>query len=195
MGIELVVIGISTGGSKALKFLIPQLAANFPVPIVIVQHLPVGETEWLALRLDLLSQLQVVEAKQGDILQEGVVFIAPGGKHLTFVRQEDGRVKIELDTQPDDLWYCPSVDVMFTSAAKIFGDRLLGIVMTGMGNEGTIGAAKIKALGGRIFSEHESSCVVYSMPKEVADAGLSDRIVPLENLASAILAEFKSVSS
>ncbi|MBR8828607.1 MAG: chemotaxis protein CheB [Gomphosphaeria aponina SAG 52.96 = DSM 107014] len=189
MGIELIVIGISTGGSKALKFLIPQFAANFPIPVVIVQHLPVGEAEWLALRLDLLSQLHVVEAKQGDILRAGVVFIAPGGKHLTLSRQADGTVLLELDTQPANSWYCPSVDVLFDSAAEIFGDRLLGIVMTGMGKEGKKGAGKIKASGGKIFTEHESSCIVYSMPREVVEAGLSDRIVSLEDLASVILEE------
>ncbi|HEY9702155.1 MAG TPA: chemotaxis-specific protein-glutamate methyltransferase CheB, partial [Allocoleopsis sp.] len=133
---DIVLIGISTGGPQALTYLIPQLPADFPVPIAIVLHMPVGYTELYAKRLNDLSKLEVREAKAGEILTGGMVFIAPAGRHLSFMRQSDGKIVTHLDARPFHTLHRPSVDVMFKSAAEVYGDRVLGVVMTGMGSDG-----------------------------------------------------------
>lgn len=184
---ELLAIGISTGGPQALMYLIPQFPANFPVPVAVVLHMPVGYTEMYAQRLNEMSPLEVSEAREGDVVQAGRVFIAPAGRHLTFVRQADGTVVTHLDARPFDTLHRPSVDVMFQSAAEVFRDRVLGVVMTGMGSDGKQGAAWIKAQGGSIFTEAEETCVVYGMPRSVDEVGLSDKSVPLHQMATAIL--------
>jgi two-component system chemotaxis response regulator CheB len=184
--VDLVVIGISTGGPQGLKQLIPLLPADFPVPIVLVIHMPVGYTQMYAQRLDEISPLQVREAVEGDIVEAGLVLVAPAGKHLTFRRLQSGSVVTHLDVRPADSLHRPSVDVMFQSAAETFRDRVLGVVMTGMGSDGKQGAAWIKAQGGLIFTESEESCVVYGMPASVVEAGLSDRSLPLGKLAQGI---------
>jgi len=184
---DIIVIGISTGGPQALKYLIPRIAEDFPVPIVVVLHIPVGYTEMYAAKLDELSKLTVMEAKEGDPLRGGVVLIAPAGRHLTFRRNADESVAAHLDTRPFDTVHRPSIDVLFESAAEIFRDRTLGIVMTGMGSDGRQGAARIKAQGGRIYTEAEETCVVYGMPAAVVEAGFSDRSIPLNRMAEAIL--------
>jgi two-component system, chemotaxis family, protein-glutamate methylesterase/glutaminase len=181
------VLGISTGGPQALTFLIPQLPENLSVPVAIVLHMPVGYTEMFANRLNDISPLKVSEAKEGDVLQAGRVMIAPAGRHLTFVRKADGTVVTHLDARPFDTLHRPSVDVMFQSAAEVFRDRILGVVMTGMGSDGKQGSAWIKAHGGMIFTEAEETCVVYGMPRSVDEAGLSDKSVPLNQMATAIL--------
>lgn len=185
--IEIVVLGISTGGPQALTFLIPQLPANLPVPVAVVLHMPVGYTEMFAHRLNEISPLKVSEAREGEEVQAGKVFIAPAGRHLSFVRKVDGTVVTHLDARPFDTLHRPSVDVMFQSAADVFRDRILGIVMTGMGSDGKQGAAWIKAQGGLIFTEAEETCVVYGMPRSVDESGLSDKSVPLNQIATAIL--------
>ncbi|HEY9651703.1 MAG TPA: chemotaxis response regulator protein-glutamate methylesterase [Coleofasciculaceae cyanobacterium] len=185
--IDIVVLGISTGGPQALTFLIPQLPENLPVPVAIVLHMPVGYTEMYAHRLNEMSPIEVIEAREGDVVKAGRVFIAPAGRHLSFVRQADGTVVTHLDARPFDTLHRPSVDVLFQSAAEVFRDRVLGVVMTGMGSDGKQGAAWIKAQGGMIFTEAEDSCVVYGMPRSVVEAGLSDKSVPLDQMATAIL--------
>jgi len=185
--VDAIVIGISTGGPQGLKYLIPQLPEDFRIPIAIVLHIPAGFTEMYAARLDELSELKVMEAKEGDSLRPGVVLIAPGGRHLTFRRSADRSVTAHVDPQPFDTLHTPSVDVLFESAAETFGDRVLGIVMTGMGSDGKQGAARIKARGGRIYTEAEETCVVYGMPAAVVEAGLSDKSIPLDRLAEAML--------
>lgn len=185
--IDVVVIGISTGGPQALKYMIPQLPSEFPAPVVVVLHMPVGYTEMYAKSLDAMSRLKVIEASEGDVLRPGIVMIAPAGRHLTFLRGGNGEAYVHLDARPFDTPHRPSVDVMFESAAKAFGSRVLGVVMTGMGSDGKEGAAWIKAQGGAIFTEAEESCVVYGMPRSVDEAGLSDRKVPLERMAAAII--------
>lgn len=184
---EVLLIGVSTGGPQALKYLLPQLPANFPVPIAVVIHMPIGYTDFFARNLDEISQLQVREAKDGERLNPGTVLIAPAGQHLTFRRLGDGSVAAHLDLQPSNSAHRPSVDVMFQSAAEVFGSQILGVVMTGMGSDGTKGAAWIKAQGGLVFTEAEDSCVVYGMPRSVVEAGLSDRSIPLCQMARAIL--------
>lgn len=184
--VDVVVLGISTGGPHALRELIPQLAADFPVPLAIVLHMPVGYTALYAERLNTISALEVIEAHEGAVLGPGVVWLAPAGQHLTFVRHGDCTVRAHLDVRPGDTQHRPAVDVLFRSAADVFGARVLGIVMTGMGSDGLAGAAWIKAQGGRIVTEAASSCVVYGMPRVVDDASLSDRSVPLDEMANTI---------
>ncbi|HEY65983.1 MAG TPA: chemotaxis response regulator protein-glutamate methylesterase [Caldilineae bacterium] len=185
--VDVVVIGASTGGPQALRHLIPQLPADLPVPIALVLHMPVGYTALFAQRLDELSHLHVVEAKEGDELVAGKAYLAPAGRHLTFLRRSDGKVVAHLDARPFDTSHRPSVDVLFQSAAQMYHERVLGVVMTGMGSDGLQGAAWIKAQGGLIFTEAEETCAVYGMPRVVVEAGLSDKIVPLDRMAEAIL--------
>jgi two-component system chemotaxis response regulator CheB len=181
-----VVIGISTGGPQALRLLIPQLPADFPAPVGMVLHMPVGYTEMYARRLNDISALEVVEAREGDAVRAGTVYLAPAGRHLSFAR-EGAEVRARLSLLPLDHPHRPAVDVLFHSAADAYGARVLGVVMTGMGQDGLLGAAHVKAQGGRIITEAESSCVVYGMPRAVDEAMLSDRSAPLERIAATIM--------
>jgi two-component system, chemotaxis family, protein-glutamate methylesterase/glutaminase len=187
LAVDLVVIGVSTGGPQALRQLIPQLPADFPVPVAMVLHMPIGYTEMYARRLDDISPLRVAEAREGDAVEAGTALLAPAGRHLSFVRGGDGVVRAHLDVRPSGTAHRPAVDVLFESAAALYGSRVLGVVMTGMGQDGLLGAAHVKAQGGRILTEAESSCVVYGMPRAVDEASLSDRSVPLSGMAAAIL--------
>jgi two-component system chemotaxis response regulator CheB len=184
--VDIVVIGISTGGPQGLKRLIPQLPQDFPVPVVMVMHMPVGYTEMYAAKLNELSHLEVREAAERDEVKPGRVFLAPAGRHLTLKRDASGNVVTHLDAKPFDMLHKPAVDVLFKSAAEVYGNRVLGVVMTGMGSDGKQGAAWIKSQGGLIFTEAESSCVVYGMPCTVVEAGLSDKSIALEDMAHAI---------
>jgi two-component system chemotaxis response regulator CheB len=184
---DIVVIGVSTGGPQGLKSVIPHLPSDFPVPVAVVLHMPAGYTEAYAKRLDELSALTVVEAREGEEVRAGVVLLAPAGRHLGFVRRPTGRVVTRLDVRPLDTPHRPSVDVLFQSAAEVYGERVMGVVMTGMGSDGREGAAWIKARGGTVLTEAEETCVVYGMPRSVVDAGLSDESVRLDRLAAAVL--------
>ena len=184
---DIVVIGVSTGGPQGLKSVIPHLPADFPVPLVIVLHMPIGYTEAYAKRLDEASALTVVEARDGQSLRPGLVLVAPAGRHLTLHRNGEGGTSVRLDVRPLDTPHRPSVDVLFESAADVYGDRVLGVVMTGMGADGRDGAAWIKARGGAVLTEAEETCVVYGMPRSVVEAGLSDEAVPLHRITAAIM--------
>lgn len=183
---DVLVIGVSTGGPQALRHMIPQFPADFPVPILMVLHMPIGYTAMFAERLNAISALEVVEARDGELLRPGVAFLAPAGRHLTMERQADGSVRTHLDLRPYETQHRPAVDVLFRSAAEVFGPRVLGVVMTGMGSDGLLGAGYIKARGGRILTESESSCIVYGMPRVVDEATLSDGTYALEDLARGI---------
>jgi two-component system, chemotaxis family, protein-glutamate methylesterase/glutaminase len=185
--VDIVVLGISTGGPQALRTLVPKLPVDLAVPLAIVLHMPVGYTELYARRLDEVSALSVVEAAHGLALRPGVALIAPAGRHLTLRRNADGVVTTCLDVRPLDKPHRPSIDVLFQSAADIYASRVLGVVMTGMGSDGREGAAWIKAKGGRILTEAEDTCVVYGMPRAVVEAGLSDGSVGLDDMAERIL--------
>jgi two-component system chemotaxis response regulator CheB len=139
-----------------------------------------------ARKLNEHSPLDVREAREGDVLRPGVALLAQAGRHLSFVRRPDGDVVAHLDSRPFDMQHRPSVDVLFQSAAEVYGRRVLGVVMTGMGSDGKRGAAWIKAQGGLVYTESEETCVVYGMPSSVVEAGLSDRSMPLHHLAQAI---------
>jgi two-component system chemotaxis response regulator CheB len=184
---DIVVIGISTGGPQALKLLIPKLPANFSVPIAIVLHMPVGYTELYARKLNEQAALTVLEAQGGEVVAPGHVYIAPAGRHMTLRRNGANQVVTFLDVRPLDTPYRPSVDSLFHSAADVYGSRVLGIVMTGMGSDGREGSAWIKAKGGTVLTESEASCVVYGMPRSIVEAGLSDAEVRLEQMAEAML--------
>ncbi len=184
---DVVVIGVSTGGPQALKQLVPRLPAEFPVPVAIVLHMPVGFTDPFARSLGEVSRLAVVEARDGEPLRPGVALIARAGYHLTFERHLDGVVTACLGLRPIDTLHRPAVDVLFRSAAEVYGDRVLALVLTGMGADGTQGAAWVKAQGGRVFTEAEDTCVVYGMPRSVVEAGLSDASVSLPDMAQAII--------
>jgi two-component system chemotaxis response regulator CheB len=184
---DVVVIGVSTGGPQGLKSVIPRLPADFPAPVLIVLHMPVGYTESYAKRLDEASALAVSEAHDGDRVRPGMVLVAPAGRHLTLMREADGTVRIQLTMSPLDTPHRPSVDVLFQSAADVYGDRVLALVMTGMGDDGRQGAAWIKARGGAVLTEAEETCVVYGMPRAVVEAGLSDASVRLDRLTEAIV--------
>lgn len=183
---DIVLIGISTGGPQALKVLIPRFPATFPVPVAIVLHMPVGYTELYAQKLNELSALRVKEPKEGEEISAGTVYLAPAGRHLSF-RRAGASVIAHLDVRPLDTPHRPAVDVLFQSAADVYGPRTLGVVMTGMGSDGRDGAAWIKARGGQIVTEAEQSCVVYGMPRSVVEAGLSDGNAPLETMFDVIL--------
>ncbi len=185
--VDLVAIGVSTGGPQALRHVLTQLPADFPVPIAVVLHMPVGYTKLYADNLNTVTALKVLEAAEGDVLQPGTVYIAPAGRHMILERGQDNSVRIHLDIRPLDTLHRPSVDVLFQSAAEVFGSRVLAVVMTGMGSDGLEGAAWVKAKGGYVFTESEESCVIYGMPRCVMEAGLSDRQVPLERLAAALM--------
>lgn len=185
--VDIVVLGISTGGPQALKYLIPQLPADCRVPIAMVMHMPVGYTEMYAQKLNDMSSIEVREAREGDLIRPGVAFLAPAGRHLTLRRQTDGTTVAHLDARPFDTAHRPSVDVLFQSAAEVFASRTLGVVMTGMGTDGRQGAAWIKSQGGLVFTESAQSCVVYGMPLSVVEAGLSDKSISLEQMAHSIL--------
>jgi two-component system, chemotaxis family, protein-glutamate methylesterase/glutaminase len=184
---DAILIGVSTGGPQALRFLIPQLPRDFPIPIAMVLHMPVGYTSIYAEKLNEISAIEVSEAREGDEMRAGRALLAPAGKHLTLKRRASGKVVAHLSLRPVDTQHRPSVDVLFQSGAETFGNRTLALVMTGMGTDGRLGAAWIKARNGTVFVESEETCVVYGMPGAIVEAGLSDKIIRLDQLGEALL--------
>ena len=182
---RIVVIGASTGGPQALTRLLKALPGSFPLPIAIVLHLPPGYTAAFAERLDRECALTVAEATEGLRLEPRSVMIARAGVHLKLERRA-GELVAHLDHSPLDTPHRPSVDALFTSAAQLFGAATLGVVLTGMGDDGLVGSRAITEAGGRVLTEAESSCVVYGMPRSVAEAGLSFASVALDRMAEAI---------
>ena len=178
----MVAIGVSTGGPFALHAFIPKIPKIFPKGIVIVQHMPPKFTKSLADRLNNLSELTVKEAEEGDIIQPGVALVAPGGLHLTFKKNGKDSVTVHLSEEPVSSLHRPSVDVMMVSAAEVFGSRVLGIIMTGMGKDGLEGLKLIKQKNGFVIAQNEETCVVYGMPRAAVEAGLSDIVAPLEQI-------------
>jgi two-component system chemotaxis response regulator CheB len=184
--VDIVVLGVSTGGPQALRYLLPQFDREFPVPLVMVLHMPIGYTGPFAEKLAEISPLTVKEAFEGCPVIPGQALLAPAGQHLSFQRDPGSSVKIHLSHRPSGKPHKPSVDVMFQSAAEIYGSRVLGVVLTGMGNDGTEGAAWIKSQGGMILTESEASCMIYGMPRCVVESGLSDGEVELGSMVSEI---------
>jgi two-component system chemotaxis response regulator CheB len=184
---KMLVVGASTGGPRAITVLLRALPADFPVPVAIVVHMPPGYTDAFANRLDKECALDVVEATDGLMMRPGLVVIARAGIHLK-LRNSGGGVCAALDVMPMDSLHRPSVDALFASAAAVYGGGTLGVVLTGMGADGLEGARAIHAAGGRIVVEDASTCVVYGMPRAVAEQGLADAELPLPDVAPAIIA-------
>jgi two-component system chemotaxis response regulator CheB len=180
-----IAIGTSTGGPVALSQILPKLPAGFPIPIVVVQHMPPGFTRPLAERLDATSKIDVVEGVDGMPLAPGMAIIAPAGKELR-LRRGSGGVRVVLDDGPRASLHVPSVDVMASSVADVFGAGSLGVILTGMGHDGVAGLKVIKARGGFVLGQDEATCVVYGMPRAAAVAGLVDRVVPLHAVPRAL---------
>jgi two-component system, chemotaxis family, protein-glutamate methylesterase/glutaminase len=183
---EVVVIGTSTGGPPALQAIIPRLPEGLPCAVLVIQHMPVGFTKSLAERLDARSVLSVREAADGDLVVPGAVLIAPAGQHMK-MRRRGREVRVWLDDEPKSALHRPSVDVSMISVAKIYGSRVVGVVLTGMGSDGVEGLRAIRDAGGLTLAESEESCVIYGMPKAAVEAGVVDRSVPLPRVADEIL--------
>ncbi|MCX7080926.1 MAG: chemotaxis response regulator protein-glutamate methylesterase [Pseudomonas sp.] len=175
---KLVAIGTSTGGPVALQRVLTQLPANFPAPIVLIQHMPAAFTKAFAERLDKLCRISVKEAEDGDILRPGLALLAPGGKQMMI----DGRGTVKILPGDERLNYKPSVDITFGSAAKSYGDKVLAVVLTGMGADGREGARLLKQGGSAIWAQDEASCVIYGMPMAIVKADLADAVYGLDEI-------------
>ncbi|MCB2182002.1 MAG: chemotaxis response regulator protein-glutamate methylesterase [Desulfobulbaceae bacterium] len=183
--VSVVAIGISTGGPNALAEVIPKLPKNFRVPVVIVQHMPPVFTKALAESLNNKSVLQVIEASGNERLEPGNIYIAPGGKQMKVVKKAAGEF-LQLTDDPPENHCKPAVDYLFRSISTVYGNRALGVIMTGMGADGVKGLKTMKQQGAQVIAQDESSCVVFGMPMEAIRAGVTDVIVPLVQIASEI---------
>jgi two-component system chemotaxis response regulator CheB len=184
--IDVIAIGVSTGGPTALGTLLPQLPSRLPVPVLIVQHMPPMFTRVLAERLDRTSPLHVVEAADGHLLDGGGAWIAPGDRHM-MVERTGAEMRIRTDVSPRENSCRPSVDPLFRSVADAYGAHALGVVMTGMGSDGMRGARQLHDAGARVIVQDEASSVVWGMPGFVVQSGIADAIVPLDGLAAEIV--------
>ncbi len=183
---QIVVIGVSTGGPKALCQLIPSLPSDFPVPIAIVQHMPPVFTKSLADELDRQSKLTVVEAEHGQKLHAGTVSLAPGGKQMKLKRSA-GSPSIVITDDPPERNCKPSVDYLFRSVADLYGGECLAAILTGMGDDGLLGCKLLKRRGATVIAQEEASCVVYGMPRQVVEHQLADFVLPLEKIGAEML--------
>jgi two-component system, chemotaxis family, protein-glutamate methylesterase/glutaminase len=183
---RVVVIGISTGGPAALSAILPSFPTSFALPILLVQHMPPLFTRLLAERLNANCQLRVEEAGDGDLVEAGKILIAPGDFHMK-VASTGGVVRVCLDQSPRQNSCRPAVDALFASVAELYGGAVLAVVLTGMGQDGLHGTKLLKARGARVLVQDEGSSVVWGMPGAVANAGLADRVLPLEEIVPEIL--------
>lgn len=184
---KILVIGASTGGPVALAEVLVTLPANFPLPIVLVQHMPENFTKAFAERLNKQCKIQVREAVDGDQLQPGLALLAPGGKQLMLDKRNGGSVRVLPDD--DRVTYKPSLDITFGSAANTYADKVLGVVLTGMGSDGCKGAGLLKQVGSSLWSQDEASCVIYGMPMAVARAGFTDKVLSLKEIGPRLVRE------
>lgn len=178
----IIVIGSSTGGPKALPEVLSRLPRNLPAAVMIVQHMPEGFTRSFAERLNWISLLEVKEGEEGEEIRNGIVYLAPGNKHMTVKGNT-----IHLDDGPKVNYVRPAVDVLMGSIAPIYGPRAIGVILTGMGSDGGEGMKLIKKNGGKTIVQSEATCVVYGMPKAVIERDAADRIVPLDEIAKNIV--------
>ncbi|GBC93926.1 Chemotaxis response regulator protein-glutamate methylesterase [bacterium HR15] len=185
----LVVIGASTGGPRALSVLISQLPSDLIVPMLIIQHMPEGFTRSFAERLDKLTHLRVREAQEGDRIEAGMAYLAPGGHHLQVRRGGS----LHLSTEPPLHGVRPAVDITLLSLAQNYSGKLVVAILTGMGNDGAMGVRALHAKGARILAEDERSCVVFGMPRAAIQTGCVHRVVPIEQMATAIAEEVQSI--
>ncbi|WP_122424627.1 protein-glutamate methylesterase/protein-glutamine glutaminase [Pseudomonas viridiflava] len=175
---KLVAIGTSTGGPVALQRVLTQLPAGFPAPLVLIQHMPAAFTKAFAERLDKLCKISVKEAEDGDVLRPGLALLAPGGKQMMV----DSRGTVKILPGDERLNYKPCVDITFGSAAKSYGDKVLSVVLTGMGADGREGARLLKQAGSTVWAQDEASCVIYGMPMAIVKAELADAIYSLDDI-------------
>ena len=175
---KLLAIGTSTGGPVALQRVLTQLPAGFPAPIVLIQHMPAAFTKAFAERLDKLCKISVKEAEDGDVLRPGLALLAPGGKQMMV----DARGMVKILPGDERLNYKPCVDITFGSAAKSFGDKVLAVVLTGMGADGREGARLLKQGGSQVWAQDEASCVIYGMPMAIVKANLADAVYGLDDI-------------
>ncbi len=183
---DVVAIGVSTGGPPAVQKVLSRLPANFPAAVVIAQHMPAAFTGPFAKRLDSVCRIHVKEAEHGERMQQGVVYIAPGGRHLR-IEQKISRVDISVTEEPREALYKPSANVMIDSVAQAVGRRGLGVILTGMGSDGMEGVRSLKQKGGRALAQSDSTCVVYGMPKAIVDSGLADSVIDIDDMGDAII--------
>ncbi|MDH4273479.1 MAG: chemotaxis response regulator protein-glutamate methylesterase [Gammaproteobacteria bacterium] len=179
--ISAVAIGTSTGGPVALQSVLTHLPEKFSKPILLVQHMPGAFTTAFAQRLNQISKIQVKEAADGDVLHPGIAYLAPGGKQMR-IQKRGMETVIKIEESAPGMTYKPSVDVTFNSVAEVFGGRVLAIVLTGMGADGREGAKKLKSLGAQIWAQDQATCVVYGMPAAIAQAGIADNILSLQEI-------------
>lgn len=188
-GGRFIVLGCSTGGPNALQEFVPRLPADLPCPVLMVQHMPAGFTASLARRLNEVSAITVKEAEDKEPLKAGTVYVAPGGYHMTVAEGAGGKV-ISLNQNPPLGTLRPAADMLFESVAK-YGNDIVSVILTGMGQDGANGMEKIKKTGGYVIAESEETCVVYGMPKAVVDRGLADEVLPVQNIAEAAVRALK----
>ena len=183
---ELIVLGSSTGGPQALDKVLPALPGELPVPLLLVQHMPPMFTRTMAESLDRKCALKVSEAEHGKIVTAGEIVIAPGGQQMKFRKELDGRLRILITDDPPERSCKPSVDYLFRCAAEVFGDRNLGVILTGMGDDGTAGIRLLREKGARVIAQDEATCVVFGMPRIPVLEGLADTVLPLDRIAGEI---------
>lgn len=186
---KVVVIGTSTGGPRALQKIIPLLPSSLDAAILVVQHMPPGFTKSLAERLNMQSMIRVREAKEGDIVEPGIILIAPGDYHMVVKQQTQNGKTVEviaLNKGQKVQGVRPSVDVLLNSVALLYGSDALGVILTGMGSDGCVGIMNLKKAGGKAIAEDESTCVVYGMPRAIVEHGLADFILPINRIAEGI---------
>ena len=182
---QVCLIGVSTGGPAALGKLLPKIQANFPIPVIVVQHMPAVFTRTLAESLNEQCQLKVQEITDGMLVRAGNIYVAPGGKQTRLIPGVPYPA-FNVNDDPPELHCRPSIDYLFRYASQVYGGRSLAVILTGMGNDGTEGCRMLKGMGANIVAEHASSCVVYGMPRSVVDAGLANVVKPLNELANTI---------
>lgn len=182
---EIVAIGVSTGGPTALASVISAFPAAFPLPIVVTQHMPAHFIPMLAARLANQSAMVVQEGVEGAVVEGGKVYIAPGDRHLAFVR-EGAQVRIHLNDDPPENSCKPAVDVMLRSVVKCYGGKAIAVILTGMGQDGLKGCIQLRDAGGIVIVQDEESSVVWGMPGAVADAGISHKVVPLTEITDLV---------
>jgi len=188
-----VAIGVSTGGPSALENILPRFPRNLPVPILIVQHMPSGFTGPLAARLNTLCSISVREATQSQRIQPGVAYIAPAGAHMRVVRSlADEKPRIVLDSRRGNALHIPSIDELMKSVAGVYGNRAVGVIMTGMGSDGAAGIAAIYHQGGLTIGQNEATCTVYGMPRACAELGILTRIASLPYIPTVIIGALRN---
>lgn len=183
--IEAVAIGASTGGPAALQIILTSLPQNFPAAVLITQHMPRGFTSTFAERLNRISPLHIKEAEDGDLVKAGKVLICPGGSHMILRKRNNG-VRVSLKEPGSNDRYVPSVDLLLSSTAEVYGTSSIGVILTGMGNDGKEGIVEIKRKGGYTIAEAESTAIIFGMPQEAIKTGVVDRILPLDEIPKEI---------